>query len=284
MTSPSPRGRRAAPRTPLRSRRRTNTRSAAPRRATVKPAASAPAQRRPGTRRRSVLSMLAMSFTVAIALATGLPSTVLPAMDVAGAASIYETVAPSSDIRLAPQSFASDATAELNVTRESYSAEAAPPPIISEVASMGSVELIETELVVWPIPSNSRVSSGFGPRAAPCDGCSTMHDGIDFNPGNGSPIVSIADGVVVLATENGGGLGVNVEVQHNIGGRLVTSSYGHMQYGSLAVSRGDIVTAGQLIGLVGSTGQSTGPHLHLEMFYEDGVRFDGLAWLQSYAG
>ena len=96
--------------------------------------------------------------------------------------------------------------------------------------------------------------------------------------------MSIADGVVVLATENGGGLGVNVEVQHNIGGELITSSYAHMQYGSLAVSAGQRVSAGQQLGLVGTTGQSTGPHLHLEMFGTDGVRFDGFAWLAERIG
>ena len=64
-------------------------------------------------------------------------------------------------------------------------------------------------------------SPRLGLRSAkrPCGGCSTFHDGVDFNPGNGTPVMSIADGVVVLATENGGGLGVNVEVQHNIGRR-----------------------------------------------------------------
>jgi murein DD-endopeptidase MepM/ murein hydrolase activator NlpD len=57
-----------------------------------------------------------------------------------------------------------------------------------------------------------------------------------------------------------------------------------MQYGSLGVSVGDQVTAGQQVGLVGTTGQSTGPHLHLEMFGGDGVRFDGFAWLSARVG
>ena len=167
---------------------------------------------------------------------------------------------------------------------EGYAVEAAPPPIFSEVANVGSVSIVESDAIVWPVVSWEKRASGFGPRSAPCSGCSTFHDGVDFNPGNGTPVMSIADGVVVLATENGGGLGVNVEVQHNIGGELVTSSYAHMQYGSLQVSEGQRVSAGQQIGLVGTTGQSTGPHLHLEMFGADGARFDGFAWLTARIG
>ncbi|BDZ55928.1 hypothetical protein GCM10025870_30010 [Agromyces marinus] len=148
------------------------------------------------------------------------------------------------------------------------------------MAGLGSVSLIQGDRIVWPVDP-SRSASGFGPRIAPCGGCSTMHDGIDFNPGNGAIIGSIADGVVITATEAGGGLGVYVEVQHNINGRVITSLYAHMQYGSLAVSVGQRVSAGQALGTVGTTGQSTGPHLHLEMYGTDGVRFDGMAWLQS---
>jgi murein DD-endopeptidase MepM/ murein hydrolase activator NlpD len=87
---------------------------------------------------------------------------------------------------------------------------------------------------------------------------------------------------VITATEAGGGLGVYVEVQHNIDGVVVTSLYAHMQYGSLAVATGQRVTAGQALGAVGTTGQSTGPHLHLEMYGADGVRFDGMSWLRSH--
>ncbi|WP_173924449.1 M23 family metallopeptidase [Agromyces sp. Marseille-P2726] len=224
-----------------------------------------------------------MTFVGGMMISTGLPALAVTANEAEPRASVYAPVEDS--ISYEPQHLAVSGEAEVKtLSAGGYSVEAAPPPIVSEVAGVGSVSVVKSGLVVWPVVSWEKRASGFGPREAPCGGCSTFHDGIDFNPGNGTPVMSIADGVVVLATENGGGLGVNVEVQHNIDGELITSSYAHMQYGSLAVSVGDQVTAGQQLGLVGSTGQSTGPHLHLEMFGADGVRFDGFAWLSARVG
>ncbi|MFF2277351.1 M23 family metallopeptidase [Agromyces sp. NPDC058126] len=266
MTSFPQRGRRAAT-TP------DSTPTTTPRRRRVLPRFSA----------RQTFSVIAMAFTGGMIVATSVPALAITATDVEQRASVY---APVEDtVSFTPQTVevGSDAV-ESTLASEAYDVHEAPPPIVSQVASVGAVSLVETGAVVWPVQNPDRRSSGFGPREAPCGGCSTNHDGVDFNPGDGTPVVSIADGVVVLATENGGGLGVNVEVQHNIGGQVVTSSYGHMQFGSLTVSEGQRVTAGQQIGLVGTTGQSTGPHLHLEMFGSDGVRFDGFAWLAAHVG
>lgn len=243
-----------------------------------------PSRPRSRRRTRSALPALAMTFAGGMLLATSVPAIAVSATAEGPVDSVY--AAPVRDeITAAPQQMTVDSDATPTaVPAEAYSVEAAPPPIVSEVASLGAVPIVDTDLVVWPVVDPGRVSDGFGPRSAPCAGCSSSHDGVDFIPGVGTPVMSIADGVVVLATENGGGLGVNVEVQHNIDGELVTSSYAHMQYGSLAVSVGQQVTAGQQLGLVGTTGQSTGPHLHLEMFKADGVRFDGMAWLHARLG
>ncbi|WP_246190769.1 M23 family metallopeptidase [Agromyces agglutinans] len=233
---------------------------------------------------RDAYAALAMTFAGGMLFVTSVPALAVTATAQEPVADIYAP-APVEDVILAAQhlDIPEEALAATMPT-DAYSVEVAPPPIQSSVAGLGEVSLLKSDLVVWPVVDPSRTSSGFGPRSAPCAGCSTYHDGVDFTPGNGSPVLSIADGVVVLATENGGGLGVNVEIQHNIDGELVTSSYAHMQFGSLAVSVGQSVTAGQQIGLVGTTGQSTGPHLHLEMFRADGVRFDGMAWLHARLG
>lgn len=289
MTPPK-RGRRAAPKPPVRFAPRSTrtTRESGPRVSERRTAAAATAPMpatRPEVRRprsfRPAFSVLAMSFVGGMMIATSVPALAISATDAEPRASVY---APVEDtISLDPQTLdvASEAVLE-PMSPGGYSVEAAPPPITSEVAGLGSVSVVESDRIVWPVVDWSKRASGFGPRSAPCSGCSTYHDGVDFNPGNGTPVMSVADGVVVLATEAGGGLGVNVEVQHNIGGELVTTSYAHMQYGSLQVSEGQQVSAGQQIGLVGTTGQSTGPHLHLEMFGADGVRFDGFAWLSEH--
>jgi len=225
-----------------------------------------------------------MTFVGGMMIATSVPALAITATDSEPRASVYAPAVEDS-ISLEPQTIEVASEAETKVmANEGYAVEAAPPPIFSQVANVGSVSIVESGAVVWPVINPENRSSGFGPREAPCAGCSTYHDGVDFNPGDGTPVMSIADGVVVLATEDGGGLGVNVEVEHNIGGELITSSYAHMQYGSLAVVEGQQVTAGQQLGLVGSTGQATGPHLHLEMFGADGVRFDGFAWLAEHIG
>lgn len=278
-------GRRAAPKPPARLRTR-STRESAPRSARRDASATpAPARTAPKRTRslRPAFSVIAMTFVGGMMIATSVPALAITATDSEPRASVYAPVEDS--ITLAPQTIEVASEAELEpMDSEGYAVEAAPPPIFSEVASVGSVSIVESDAIVWPVVSWEKRASGFGPRSAPCSGCSTFHDGVDFNPGNGTPVMSIADGVVVLATEDGGGLGVNVEVQHNIGGELITSSYAHMQYGSLQVSEGQRVSAGQQIGLVGTTGQSTGPHLHLEMFGADGARFDGFAWLSEHIG
>lgn len=251
-----------------------------PRRATPVRGDATPRARRTGTAPvRSAMSLAAMSLAGGMLLATSVPALAVNATDTEVRASVY---APAQDaVSQRSQSLEVSAEATLDpIDVGEWDVEAAPPPIESSVAGVGEVSLLESPRIVWPVDP-SRISDGFGYRNAPCGGCSSNHDGIDFNPGAGAPIVSLADGVVITATEAGGGFGAYVEVQHNINGVLITSLYAHMQYGSMSVSAGQRVSAGDLLGAVGSTGQSTGPHLHLEMYGADGVRFDGLAWLQS---
>lgn len=133
-------------------------------------------------------------------------------------------------------------------------------------------------LVQWPVPSGTSMASGYGYRS--CYGCSAFHEGLDLNPGNGYPVQAIADGVVV-ESEFSGALGAHVIVEHVIDGVVLRSLYGHMQGGSLAVSVGDSVSIGQQLGLVGSTGQSTGPHLHFAIQIGDEL-IDPLPWLVEH--
>ena len=109
-------------------------------------------------------------------------------------------------------------------------------------------------------PSNGRVTSTFGMRRHPILGYRRMHSGMDFGGGYGSPIYAVTDGVVTIAGRHGG-FGNYVKLAH--GGGLGTG-YGHMS--RIAVRRGQRVTRGQVIGYIGSTVLSTGPHLHYELY------------------
>ncbi|MDH6181312.1 murein DD-endopeptidase MepM/ murein hydrolase activator NlpD [Microbacteriaceae bacterium SG_E_30_P1] len=138
----------------------------------------------------------------------------------------------------------------------------------------------EFSLVQWPVPANTTMTSDYGYRN--CAGCSSDHKGIDLTPGDGYPIESVADGIVVEAAEDSGGLGVHVVVEHNIDGQVVRTVYAHMRYGSIAHSAGETVARGDQLGLVGNTGASTGSHLHFEVIVDD-VQINPLTWLLEHA-
>ena len=109
-------------------------------------------------------------------------------------------------------------------------------------------------------PVNGGVTSGFGMRRHPILGYQRMHSGLDFKAGYGTPIYAVSDGTVTLAGRKGG-YGNFVQINHGSG---LGSGYGHMS--RFAVSSGSRVRRGQIIGYVGSTGLSTGPHLHYELY------------------
>jgi murein DD-endopeptidase MepM/ murein hydrolase activator NlpD len=119
----------------------------------------------------------------------------------------------------------------------------------------------------WPVAG--RVTSGFGLRVHPILRFARMHRGIDFGAGHGTPIVAASDGQVVKSGW-AGGYGRQVRIAH--GGGLLTS-YSHMS--RIVAEDGTFVRAGQLIGYVGSSGLSTGPHLHYEV-YRGGVAVNPL--------
>jgi murein DD-endopeptidase MepM/ murein hydrolase activator NlpD len=133
---------------------------------------------------------------------------------------------------------------------------------------------------VLPV-DNPLISSDFGWRSAPCKGCSNNHQGVDFVPGAGEPVKAILNGVVAEAgLIEGYGYWVKLEHIVPVGDDQVErweSVYAHLQQGSIpdGVVVGSNVDRGQLIGLVGSTGVSTGPHLHFELRV-DGVVTDPL--------
>ncbi|MBU3992649.1 MAG: M23 family metallopeptidase [Alphaproteobacteria bacterium] len=113
------------------------------------------------------------------------------------------------------------------------------------------------------MPVNGRITSSYGTRFHPVLGYRRMHAGVDFGAAWGSPIVATAAGAVSYAGYHGGH-GNYVRLDHGSG---LGTGYAHMS--RIAVTLGERVGAGEVIGYVGSTGLSTGPHLHYEM-YRDG--------------
>lgn len=108
-----------------------------------------------------------------------------------------------------------------------------------------------------PVKTDVEFTSGFGVRSDPFHAGAAMHPGIDLAGSYGTPIYATADGTVIRAGWNNGGYGNLVEIDH---GRGITTRYGHMS--AILVREGDHVTRGQQVGRMGSTGRSTGNHLH----------------------
>lgn len=142
------------------------------------------------------------------------------------------------------------------------------PRFLSLAAALGRMDVMERALAAIPtaMPAASMMmSSGFGYRADPFTGAAAMHAGLDFKGPIGTPILAAAEGKVVFSGFNGG-YGNSVEIRHANG--LVTR-YAHLS--GLVVRQGQMVERGVQIGRMGSTGRSTGSHLHFE------VRLNGQA-------
>jgi murein DD-endopeptidase MepM/ murein hydrolase activator NlpD len=139
-----------------------------------------------------------------------------------------------------------------------------------EIARLQSQEGEAPGVLGWPL--NGRVSSPFGYRTHPILGVRKLHTGIDINGSTGTPISAAADGKVILS-QTYGGYGRAVVVDH--GGGMATL-YAHQS--SIAVSVGEVVTRGEVIGYVGCTGSCTGPHLHFEVRL-NGVPVDPMQYL-----
>ncbi len=123
----------------------------------------------------------------------------------------------------------------------------------------------------WPVPSSRYISSSFGNRLHPLLKVWKYHTGIDIGASSGQNILAAASGKVIMATVYGG-YGNFIMIDH--GGGIVTC-YGHAS--KLLVSKGDTVKRGDVIALVGSTGVSTGPHLHFEV-RENGAYVDPMSY------
>ena len=142
-----------------------------------------------------------------------------------------------------------------------------PAPSGGASSSGSSAAAVGTGSFGWPVPSCTYITSRFGRRVHPITGEEKNHTGLDIGAGFGATIVAADGGRVTLAGEKGG-YGSCVMIDHGNG---YVTLYGHMS--SISVSVGQNVSKGETIGYVGSSGVSTGPHCHFEIF-SGGSRID----------
>jgi murein DD-endopeptidase MepM/ murein hydrolase activator NlpD len=151
-------------------------------------------------------------------------------------------------------------------------------PVSSKVAPApqsrndGAAVLSDAEVPDFRLPVKAPVSSGYGVRTDPFTGQKRFHSGIDLAAPAGTQVLAPWGGKIVSVGSEAG-YGNYVVVQHPEG---FQTRYAHL--GSASVRRGDPVTAGEVLGTVGSSGRSTGPHLHFEIM-RDGRRIDPKAVL-----
>jgi murein DD-endopeptidase MepM/ murein hydrolase activator NlpD len=152
-------------------------------------------------------------------------------------------------------------------------------------ASSGAGTIVNsgTGDIRWPFAGTVVLSSGFGPRTAPCAACSSMHMGLDMTPGGGTPIGAVAAGVVRTSGMHGQ-FGQYAVIDHVIDGQRVSTLYAHMQVGSSPLVAGQTVAVGELVGKVGRSGVATGEHLHFEVLLGGSTQVDPKAWLDANAG
>ncbi|MEC5185672.1 murein DD-endopeptidase MepM/ murein hydrolase activator NlpD [Cryobacterium sp. MP_3.1] len=244
------------------------------------PAARRPARRVKVTLRKQLSSAVALAFAALLAVSVS-----VPALAVNPYAQTLAVPTERSDV--AVQNVTASENGTITVTQDTFSSQSIQetlrtedslPGVYAQTANTYTNDL--GSAIQWPFLVGVPISTDFGPRIPPCDGCSSFHKGLDMNPGVNTPIQAVANGVVreISSTDNSG-LGVYAIIDHIIDGRLVSSLYAHMTEGTLALAVGDPVLVGQLVGNVGNTGQSTGPHLHFEILLDGVTPTDPYAWL-----
>jgi murein DD-endopeptidase MepM/ murein hydrolase activator NlpD len=146
--------------------------------------------------------------------------------------------------------------------------------VTAEIDDLANAKRTAAALPLWRPIANAAVTSGFGARLDPFLGRPAMHTGIDFRAAAGYPIRATAGGTVVTA-EYTGGYGNMVEVDHGNG---LTTRYAHLS--RIVVKPGDVVAKGAIVGRAGSTGRSTGPHVHYEVRV-DGAPIDPMRYIRA---
>ncbi|MCR5466664.1 MAG: peptidoglycan DD-metalloendopeptidase family protein [Lachnospiraceae bacterium] len=144
----------------------------------------------------------------------------------------------------------------------------------NNAAGITQTDVTDINKMIWPLPGDHRTASKFGPRVPPCAGASSFHKGWDIGGKLGAQIVSVLAGTVTTAGYNSSS-GNQVVVNHGNG---YSTHYMHMS--KILVVKGQKVKQGEVLGLVGSTGVSTAPHLHFSLS-KNGTMIDPAPYIQK---
>lgn len=159
-----------------------------------------------------------------------------------------------------------------------YRVDDAGQEVTSPAQELKQLQTAEFSEYAWPVPDSANITSRFGTRTDPITGKTSRHNGVDIGAAQGSPIVAYMDGEIYKAAYDPDGYGYYIIIKHS---ENCYTLYGHM---SAFAVRSGTVNKGQVIGYVGSTGRSTGPHLHFEYRtgpnYNDGI--EPLSKLSNY--
>lgn len=234
------------------------------------------------TKRRGaqIFSMVAMAFVAGLAIATSVPANALLSPE--------DIALQSEQARLSALPYGDGQTVEGTGEIESAGRDGISVTAAQVAPTMGAFSVkrlsvnvpVSSNGIQWPV-REVKISSPYGDRML--WGRYNFHTGLDFDPAYGTPIYSVADGIVSLVENPGPTCGVAVFIEHNVDGDKFTSVYCHMVVDSPTVKAGDTVSKGDQIGNIGSTGLTTGPHVHLEIRVND-IPVDPYAFLVQHAG
>lgn len=243
-------------------------------------------QRKPFKRRmlKKLMTLGAMIGAGLMMVSTTIPANAFyPSADMTGEVSAEALAAVPAEAEAKVQTLKVAPVADLSLTRDGYTATSFREQIFLRYGNRNFAYTNNPNgTIQWPFPIAVPISDGFGYRIDPCSFCSPWHKGVDFTPGIGSTIQAIADGTVMEAKPAHWGLGNHVILDHVINGKHIQSVYAHMLDDSMRVVVGQTVKVGDPLGQVGSTGESTGPHLHFEI-HVNGEPVDGFEWLKANA-
>lgn len=183
-----------------------------------------------------------------------------------------------------PASLAGSDTAQVRSVAHDIELEAQTSPVCNTEGAAGLraayVATSTDDVLVWPLmPSTYTLTSPFGPRVHPIAHTVRMHNGQDLTGRAGTPVYAAADGVV---DKVGGDSNNTVRIRHEINGEVFYTAYLHMYRGDILVQEGQRVSAGDRIGVIGSAGYSTGPHLHFETHDSSGTPVEPSAFMRAH--